>query len=85
MYRIEIRPAAQRELASLPKKIRQQIFDRIELLAAEPRPAGVVYLKGAWAGYCRIRSGDYRIIYSVRDDVLVVAVARVGNRSNVYE
>jgi mRNA interferase RelE/StbE len=52
-------------------------------LAAEPRPAGAVALAGR-PGVLRIRAGDYRILYEVRDDRLVVLVISVGHRRDIY-
>ncbi len=82
-YRIEFLPTALRELEELPTRIKVQITRRIAALADEPRPAGVKTLQGRH-GYYRIRSGDYRVIYMIEDDVLVVLVVKVGHRREVY-
>ena len=55
----------------------------IDRLAVEPRPRGVVKLVGTANGY-RVRVGDYRIVYEVHDDRLVVVVIRVGDRREIY-
>jgi mRNA interferase RelE/StbE len=78
-------PKAEKELVKIPKKIRKQVEDAIEALAGDPRPRGCKPLKGkVFAGLNRVRSGDYRIIYQVKDDVLRVIVVTVGNRKDVY-
>lgn len=82
-YRVEILPSARRELAGLDPQTRKRIDKRILLLAETPRPAGVKALQGQ-RGLLRLRVGDYRVVYAVRDDVLVVTVVRVGHRREVY-
>jgi len=70
------------------RKLSQQLQDRIQTkiddLAIEPRPNGVKKLKGEENSY-RIRVGDYRVIYDIFDDVLLVSVVEVGHRSEVYK
>ena len=82
-YRIEILPSAERELAELPKKARAQVARRIGSLADNPRPRGSKQLRAA-DGLHRIRSGDYRILYRIEDNRLVVLVVKVGSRRDVY-
>lgn len=55
---------------------------RIAALAEDPRPAGVEKLSGD--DKYRIRQGDYRILYLIEDDMLVITIVRVGNRRDVY-
>lgn len=82
-YRIEWRPAARREIHKLPKDIAKRVFAVVDLLAANPRPDGCRKLAGYEARY-RVRAGDYRAVYEVRDAVLVVFVVTVGHRREVY-
>jgi len=82
-YRVEIAPAAQRELSKLPKKVQERIDERILALAENPRPPGSKKLEGE-VDFQRIRVGDYRIIYQVKDKELLVLVVRIGNRREVY-
>ena len=82
-YQIEVKPSAAESLASLPKRHQRQIGKRIDQLAKNPRPRGSEKLEGGKDLY-RIRSGDYRIIYQIRDDVLFVLVLRIGHRRDVY-
>lgn len=82
-YSIEFTPAAFRELASLPKDAQKRIGKKIDALAQNPRPAGVVAIKGG-EGLLRLRVGAYRVIYRVEDDRLIVLVVRVGHRKDVY-
>lgn len=81
-YRIEFRPAAVRALKRVDHQDRDRIRGAIALLGAEPRPPGARKLSGR-PGY-RIRVGAYRIIYTVDDGVLLVAVVTLGHRGDVY-
>lgn len=82
-YKVSIKPSALKEIEALPyKKDRQRIVRRIQSLADEPRPRGCRKLSGR--DLYRIRQGDYRIVYQLRDSELVVQVIKVGNRKNVY-
>ena len=83
VYRVEVRPAAIRALRRLDPQMRPRIQGAIALLAQDPRPPGARKLRGR-AGL-RIRVGDYRIIYTVEDDVLMVVVVTLGHRREVYE
>ncbi|MEO5680111.1 MAG: type II toxin-antitoxin system RelE/ParE family toxin [Acidimicrobiales bacterium] len=81
-YRIEVRPAATRALRKLAPEVRPRIQGVIALLAEDPRPPASRPLRGR-PGY-RVRVGDYRIIYTVADDVLLVVVVTLGHRRDVY-
>lgn len=82
-YRIEFKPSAGREFSGLPKKIQKRIAVKINSLADTPRPRGGEKLEGSEHRY-RVRVGDYRIIYEVRDEVLLILVVRIGHRREVY-
>ena len=82
-YRIELRPAALRTLRKLDPQVRRRIQGAIALLAEDPRPPNVKKLKGRDA--FRIRTGSYRVIYTVEDDVLLIVVVTLGHRRDVYE
>ncbi len=83
-FRIEFAPAAVRQLRSLPAKIQVRIRTRVEALRSDPRPAGCSKLTGA-DDICRVRIEDYRLLYQVRDDVLLVLVVSVRKRGDVYK
>lgn len=82
-YTVALAKSAQRALAGLPKSLQTRIVDRIDGLENEPRPPGVTNVVGAPNTY-RIRVGDYRIVYEIKDAILVVLVIRVGHRRDVY-
>jgi len=82
-YRIELRPATVRALRKLDPQVRLRVQGAIALLAQDPRPPGARALQGRPG--LRVRVGDYRIIYTVQDDVLLVVVVRLGHRRDVYD
>ena len=83
VYRIEIKRSAAKEIEDITRlRDRQRVVARIKRLARDPRPAGCTKLSGQDA--YRVRQGEYRIIYTISDEVLVVEVVRVGHRRDVY-
>jgi mRNA interferase RelE/StbE len=82
-YRVELRPAAVRALRKVDPQIRERIQGAIALLATDPRPPASRRLKGRPGR--RVRGGDYRIIYTIQDDVLLIVVVTVGHRREVYD
>ena len=83
-YKIVIADKALSELAKLPKKVQRQIGDKIDKLASNPRPAASKMLQQKRSLY-RIRSGDYRIVYQIRQHQLLVLVVGIGHRKEVYK
>ena len=83
MYTIEIAPVAERKLKKLSADILKRIIKAILKLEQDPRPQGVKKLSGEDELY-RIRVGDYRIVYQIRDNELTVLVVRVAHRREVY-
>ena len=81
-YSVVVKRSAAKEIEALPPKDRRRVVARIQGLAADPRPAGSEKLSGDEK--YRIRQGDYRILYEIIDDILVVTVVKVGHRSDVY-
>ena len=82
-YTIEVRPGARRDLKALPREMLPRISRKIDSLANNPRPRGVEELSGSEDSY-RVRVGDYRILYEIRDDVILVIIVRVRHRREVY-
>lgn len=79
-HRVELAPAAQRDLRRLPPEIRQRLQTAILSLAHEPRPPGVRKIEGQDNAY-RVRVGAYRIIYDVYDRDHLVLILRVSRRT----
>jgi mRNA interferase RelE/StbE len=82
-HKILIAPAARRDLKRIRGPARRRVADAIDQLATNPRPAGFVKLSGADDLY-RLSAGDYRIIYTIQDDRLIVLIVRVGRRKDIY-
>ena len=81
-YRLQFKKSVAKDLRSLPKKDVKRILRRIESLAEDPRPAGCEKLTGREV--LRVRQGRYRILYEIKDDVLIVLVIKIGARDTVY-
>lgn len=83
-YRVELTTtAAQRQLRKLDKSTQKRLAVALVKLAADPRPAGVKVLTGVPEAL-RVRVGDYRIVYLVHDQQLIVLVLGLGHRREVY-
>ncbi|MGH3916720.1 MAG: type II toxin-antitoxin system RelE family toxin [Pseudonocardiaceae bacterium] len=82
-YRVTLAPSAKRQLRKFDPQVRRRIQAAIELLADEPRPPVATRLVGG-EGEWRVRTGDYRIVYEIHDDELIVLVLRVGHRRDIY-
>ena len=84
MFRLEVSPAADRDIERLKGRIRRQDFERLRVairsLANEPRPRGVRKIKGAEKAY-RIRVGSYRVVYEVYDNEQLVLILQVARRT----
>jgi len=82
MYNILFEKSAQKNLYSLPKVEREKIFLSIQALSKNPRPNGYKKLAGR-DGY-RIRIGNYRVIYIIRDNVLTIVILNINHRKTIY-
>jgi mRNA interferase RelE/StbE len=82
-YSIDIAPKVYKNLAKLSKDNRKRIEIKIDALAENPRPQGYKQLKGN-ENIFRVRVGDYRIVYEIIDDVLIVYVLDIDHRRQVY-
>lgn len=85
VYAVEIEPPAWAAIMALPQRAQDSVLSAIETLEKDPRPGNAKPLKGTLRGLWRVRAGDYRVIYSIEDNRLVVVVVKVGNRREVYE
>jgi len=83
-YKLIILPRAEKELKKLPEKEFIKIDQTILHLANTPRPIGCKKLQGTVDTY-RIRVGDYRILYRIEDNNLIIEVIRVANRKDAYK
>ena len=85
VYQVDFAPRTESQLAKIPKDIRELVLGRIEKLGKNPRPNGIEPLQGSDKGLFRIRQGDYRIVYSIQDQKLLVLVVRIAHRKEVYK
>ncbi len=76
--------AARRQLRKLDRQVQQKVIARLESLAEDPRPDGVVKLTDVTPPAYRVREGQYRILYLIEDDELIVLVVRIAHRSEAY-
>ena len=81
-YQIEFTKSASKQLKKLPKEQQIRIQAKIDELADNPRPDGVVKLTNSENS--RIRVGSYRIVYDILDDILLISVVKVSHRKDVY-
>ncbi len=75
--------SSEKELFALEKRIREKIFAKIGLLAKEPLPLGSQKLEGG-KGY-RIRIGNYRVVYTIEKDKLIIVIIKIAHRKDVYK
>jgi mRNA interferase RelE/StbE len=83
-YRVSLAPSAARELRKFEPDVRRRIQAALDLLATEPRPPAATRLVGG-PGEWRVRTGNYRIVYEINDDQLLVLVLRTAHRREVYD
>ena len=82
-YKILIKASAAKEIEKIrTQKDRRRVVKKIRSLADDPRPRGCEKLSGK--ELYRVRQGNYRIVYSIEDDKLIVHIIKVGDRKDVY-
>lgn len=82
-FEIRFAPKAERAFLSLTFKLQRQLAPRIEALAKDPRPRGAKNLAGEEDLY-RLRVGEYRVLYVIRDRELVILIVAMGSRRDIY-
>ena len=82
-YQIHLSQSVVKKLSKLPANIEDRLITSIQSLSQDPRPHGYKKLKGQ-DGY-RIRVGDYRIIYQIKDNFLTILVLDIGHRRDIYQ
>ncbi len=83
-YNVELTRTAEKQLRRIAKRDRNRLVEAIRGLADRPRPNGARKLQGYDDVY-RIRVGQYRVVYEVFDDRMVVIVLKVGHRKDIYK
>jgi len=82
-YDVILSLKVQKSIKGVPDDYVVKIHKSLSFLAKNPRPFGCVKLAGSENHY-RIRVGVYRVIYSIKDDILIVEVIKIDHRKNVY-
>ena len=84
-YRLEIVRSVKKDLRKISKENLPEIIKKIRQLESNPRPTGAIRIKGTHSeNIFRIRHANYRIVYEIKEDVLIVLVIKVGHRKDVY-
>jgi len=83
-FSLRYKSSVKKELRKLTQTDRIALVYKIELLRQEPRPEGSAKLKGS-RDLFRIRHGDYRVIYQIRKNVLLIIIIRIGHRREIYK
>jgi mRNA interferase RelE/StbE len=81
-YSIVFKQSVAKDLRPIPNKDVQRILDRIDSLADDPRLAGAEKLSSDEK--YRIRQGNYRILYTIEDDIITVTIVKAWHRRDVY-
>lgn len=86
-YTVRLTPAAERQLDRLPRNAQSRVEKKIDALAQNPLPQGVKKLQDSplGANLYRVKAGDYRIVYQIEQNVLVVLIVKIGNRRDIYK
>ena len=82
-YRIEIKRSAAKALKKIPKANGKRIVEKIDSLAESPPNPDTTKMKGD-NPFHKVRVGDYRIVYEIQEDVLVILVIKIGHRKDIY-
>ncbi len=83
MYQIQFLPKAKRQLKAIPRQMQNLLKDEIRNLSENPRPRGVKKLSGEEDLY-RIRIRNYRVIYKIEDNILLILIVAIGHRRDIY-
>ena len=82
-YKLVLKKTAAKEIEKIPQADRVRIIAKISSLSENPRPEGCKKLSGQEK--YRIRQGNYRILYQIQDEQLLITVVKIGHRKDVYE
>lgn len=82
-YRIGVKKSAAKSLKKIPKSDRKRIIEKIDELSESPLDPKTTKLKGD-NPFHKVRIGDYRIVYEIQDDVLLILILKVGHRKDIY-
>lgn len=86
MYAIEFLPSAKKELSGVDSVIQKQLKEKIILLATDPAQLknNIKPLKGEFSGKFRLRVRDYRVIFRIEEEKVLIMIIRIGHRKEIY-
>jgi mRNA interferase RelE/StbE len=84
IYEVKFTKGASKQFRKLSLELQARIQSKIDDLAIQPRPDGVKKLQSEENSY-RIRVGEYRIVYEIYDDILLVSIVKIGHRNKIYK
>ena len=82
-YRIEVKSSAAKTLKKIPKADKKRIVDKIDSFAESPPNTDTTKMKGN-SPFHKVRVGNYRIVYEIQEDVLLILVVKIGHRKDIY-
>ena len=82
-YTVKFKKSAAKALSKLPRSAQKRIADKINGLEKELPSPETTKMKGN-NPFHKVRVGDYRIIYEIQNDILVILIVKIGNRKDVY-
>ncbi len=83
-YRIQVKRSAAKALQKIPKADPKRIADKIDTLAQNSPNPDTTKMKGN-NPFHKMRVGDYRIIYEIQEEVLIILIVKIGHRKDVYK
>ena len=86
MYKIEFLEEAYKEFKKLDRPVQEIIKNKLDILAQNPEilKNNIKQLKGKYSGLFRLRVGNYRIIYKIDNEKILIVIVRIGHRKEIY-
>lgn len=84
-FEVKFTNKAYKEVEKIDPDAKLQILEAIEDLERDPRPQNSKQLSGELSDYRRLRTGNYRVIYQIKDQQLEIVVIRAGHRKDIYD
>jgi len=84
MYKIKFTKAAEKQIGKLQKNLQEKIVNKISLLANNPFPHGAKPIRDR-KELIRLRYGDYRIIYTIKEKELIIIIVKISHRDDIYK
>ena len=82
-YELILKPSAEKQLHRLPKSVQARVLDKLVAVQADPHLPGAIKLAGATTAW-RVRLGDYRVVYEIKESRRSIFVTIIAHRREVY-